>query len=51
MRIPQCEDEAGHPGPQALPGRGCMLNTVFFVEMGLDKRAFLYLDSVALSWE
>lgn len=35
----------------AMANLWCMLNTVFFVEMGLDKRAFLYLDSVALSWE
>jgi hypothetical protein len=27
----------------------CMLNLCFFVETDVDKRAFLYLDSVCLS--
>ena len=33
----------------AMANLWCMLNTVFFVETDLDKRAFLYLDSVVLS--
>jgi hypothetical protein len=35
----------------AMANLWCMLNTVFFVETDLDKRAFLYLDSVVLSGE
>ena len=35
----------------AMANLWCMLNTLFFVETDLDKRAFLYLDSVLLSGE
>jgi hypothetical protein len=35
----------------AMANLWCMLNTVFFVESDLDKRAFLYVDSVVLSVE
>ena len=40
--------------PMAMPAMAnlwCMLNTVFWVEAGSDKRAILYLDSVLLSAE
>jgi hypothetical protein len=33
----------------AMPNLWCMLNVVFCVETDVDKRAFLYLDSVLLS--
>lgn len=35
----------------AMRNLWCMLNVVFWVETDLDKRAFLYLDSVLLSGE
>lgn len=35
----------------AMPNLACMLNTAFWVETDVDKRAFLYLDSVLLSGE
>jgi hypothetical protein len=35
----------------AMPNLMCMLNLVFWVETDVDKRAFLYLDSVLLSGE
>ena len=35
----------------AMPNLQCMLNLVFWVETDLDKRAFLYLDSVLVSGE
>ena len=35
----------------AMANLWCMLNVVFWVETDLDKRAFLYLDSVLLSGE
>ena len=40
--------------PMVLPAMAnlwCMLNVVFWVETDMDKRAFLYLDSVLLSGE
>ena len=40
--------------PMVMPAMAnlwCMLNTVFWVETDLDKRAFLYVDSVLLSGE
>ena len=33
----------------AMRNLWCMLNLAFFVETDIDKRAFLYLDSVCLS--
>lgn len=55
----QCNDRAfdlSGVDPMRMPAMAnlwCMLNTVFFVETDLDKRAFLYLDSVLISsdWE
>ncbi len=41
-----------HIEPMHIPTMAnlwCMLNTAFWVETDLDKRAFLYLDSVLLS--
>ena len=35
----------------AMANLWCMLNVVFFVESDVDRRAFLYLDSVLLSGE
>jgi hypothetical protein len=35
----------------AMPNLWCMLNVLFWVETDVDKRAFLYLDSVLLSGE
>lgn len=35
----------------AMPNLWCMLNLLFWVETDLDKRAFLYLDSLLLSGE
>ena len=35
----------------AMANLWCMLNIVFWVEADIDKRAFLYLDSVLLSGE
>ena len=35
----------------AMPNLWCMLNVLFWVETNVDKRAFLYLDSVLLSGE
>ena len=35
----------------AMPNLQCMLNLAFWVETDIDKRAFLYLDSVLLSGE
>ena len=35
----------------AMPNLWCMLNVLFWVETDVDKRAFLYLDSVVLSGE
>jgi hypothetical protein len=35
----------------AMANLWCMLNVAFFVETDVDKRAFLYLDSVLLSGE
>ena len=35
----------------AMANLFCMLNTTFWVEIDVDKRAFLYLDSVLLSGE
>ena len=34
----------------AMANLWCMLNTAFWVEIDRDKRAFLYLDSVLLSF-
>jgi len=39
-------------GPMMIPAMSnlwCMLNVAWWVETDVDKRAFLYLDSVALS--
>lgn len=55
----QCNDrvfDVSAIDPMQMPAMAnlwCMLNTVFFVETDLDKRAFLYLDSVLISsdWE
>ncbi len=53
----QCNDrvfDVSAIGPMRMPAMAnlwCMLNTVFFVETDLDKRAFLYLDSVLISSE
>ena len=55
----QCNDrvfDVGYMQPMRLPAMAnlwCMLNTVFWVETDVAKRAFLYLDSVMLSgdWE
>lgn len=47
-------DELPDVEPMRMPAMAnlwCMLNTVFFVETDLDKRAFLYLDSVLISGE
>jgi hypothetical protein len=35
----------------AMPNLACMLNVAFWVEADVDKRAFLYVDSVLLSGE
>lgn len=35
----------------AMPNLMCMLNVLFWVETDVDRRAFLYLDSVVLSGE
>jgi len=35
----------------AMANLWCMLNVLFWVETDVDKRAFLYLDSVLLSGE
>ena len=35
----------------AMPNLDCMLNVAFWVETDIDKRAFLYVDSVLLSGE
>lgn len=35
----------------AMANLWCMLNVAFWVEADIAKRAFLYLDSVLLSWE
>ncbi len=51
----QCNDrvyDVSDLAPMVLPAMAnlwCMLNTVFFVEADLDKRAFLFVDSVLLS--
>lgn len=55
----QCNDrvfDLSAVDPMRMPAMAnlwCMLNTVFFVETDLDKRAFLYLDSILISsdWE
>jgi hypothetical protein len=53
----QCNDrvhDVSAVAPMALPAMPnlwCMLNVLFFVETDVDKRAFLYLDSVLLSGE
>lgn len=55
----QCNDRVFNLSavdPMRMPAMAnlwCMLNTVFFVETDLDKRAFLYLDSILISsdWE
>ncbi len=53
----QCNDRVHDltgVGPMILPAMAnlwCMLNTVFWVESDIDKRAFFYLDSVLLSGE
>lgn len=55
----QCNDrvfDLSAVAPMRMPAMAnlwCMLNTVFFVETDLDKRAFLYLDSILISsdWE
>jgi hypothetical protein len=53
----QCNDRVHDlrgAGPLVIPAMRnlwCMLNMVFFVETDVDKRAFLYLDSVCLSGE
>lgn len=51
----QCNDrvfDVSAIAPMRMPAMAnlwCMLNTVFFVETDLNKRAFLYLDSVLIS--
>lgn len=51
----QCNDrvhDLTDVGPMMMPAMAnlwCMLNVVFWVETDIDKRAFLYLDSVLLS--
>ena len=51
----QCNDrvfDVSGIEPMRIPAMAnlwCMLNLVFFVETDLDKRAFLYVDSVVLS--
>lgn len=51
----QCNDvvlDVSTIEPMRMPAMAnlwCMLNTLFWVETDLDKRAFLYLDSVLLS--
>lgn len=51
----QCNDrvyDLKDAGPLVIPAMRnlwCMLNIVFFAETDVDKRAFLYLDSVCLS--
>jgi hypothetical protein len=53
----QCNDrqhDMGGVEPMVLPAMAnlwCMLNVLFWVETDVDKRAFLYLDSVLLSGE
>ena len=53
----QCNDRAHDVSqiePMRLPAMAnlwCMLNLAFFVETDVNKRAFLYLDSVVLSGE
>lgn len=53
----QCNDrvhDVSDIEPMRLPAMAnlwCMLNPVFFVETDVDKRAFLYVDSVLLSAE
>jgi hypothetical protein len=53
----QCNDciyDMAEASPLRLPAMKnlwCMLNMLFFVETDVDKRAFLYLDSVLLSGE
>lgn len=46
-------DVSGHESIRlpAMKNLWCMLNLCFFVEAAVDKRAFLYLDSVCLSGE
>ncbi len=51
----QCNDrihDVRHIAPMMMPAMSnlwCMLNVLFWVETDIDKRAFLYLDSVLLS--
>ena len=53
----QCNDrvhDVTGVGPMmipAMPNLDCMLNLAFWVETDVDKRAFLYVDSVLLSGE
>jgi hypothetical protein len=53
----QCNDrihDVRHIAPMMMPAMSnlwCMLNVLFWVETDIDKRAFLYLDSVLLSGE
>ena len=53
----QCNDrvhDLTDVGPMmipAMPNLDCMLNVAFWVETDVDKRAFLYVDSVLLSGE
>jgi hypothetical protein len=53
----QCNDrvhDLAGVEPMMMPAMAnlwCMLNVLFFVETDMDKRAFLYLDSVLLSGE
>jgi len=53
----RCNDrvyDVSQIAPMVMPAMAnlwCMLNTVFWVETDLDKRAFLYVDSVLLSGE
>jgi hypothetical protein len=53
----QCNDrihDLTDVGPMmipAMPNLDCMLNVAFWVETDIDKRAFLYVDSVLLSGE
>ena len=52
----QCNDrhfDLAKVEPMRIPAMAnlwCMLNTAFWVETDRDKRAFLYLDSVLLSF-
>ena len=51
----QCNDTVialDDAGPMVMPAMAnlwCMLNVAWWVETDVDKRAFLYLDSVVLS--